>query len=82
MIHEKFPHVPEGSKAARNWRRLRERGDLAGLRALEDTLEGLSTPAEVRALPFCRCGCGRLSLSMHLDDLGEVLVTNDPHADP
>jgi leucyl-tRNA synthetase len=46
MIH-RFPHVPEGSEAARNWRRLRERGeaaadyakDLAGAGHLDEQLD-------------------------------------------
>lgn len=68
-VSEHFPHVRADSRAAYNWRKLRDRGDGAGLRALEEVLERAGSAAEVRALRFCGCGCGRLDVGAALERL-------------
>lgn len=68
-LADRFPHVPPDRRAAFNWHLLRRKGDAEGLAALEEELARAETEAEVRALRFCGCGCGRLHLGPALERL-------------
>lgn len=78
-VAEHYDHVPPYSPAAESWRKLKAKGDGAGLKRLEERIEELETVDEVRALTFCGCGYARLSFGESklfreaAEDPGELL---------